>query len=175
MGKTIIVMRHAEYDEDTGLVTENGKEDARDVAGQLITDNHVPNVIVHSESPRAKETAEVMAGTFRKARYEVTVKESRFLNDENKSHIFQSLRGLPETSETTLLITHNLALDAALTCMDYGTGKETDWKVTPSYPACAYLYQGRENLSVSWQDIRQNHGMHLMAFGKYYKPSRLEL
>jgi phosphohistidine phosphatase SixA len=169
MGKTIIVMRHGEYDDTTKLLTEDGKADARDVTGQLATDNHVPNVIVHSEAPRAKETAEIMAETFRNAGYEVTVEQSENLNYDH-NFFFGSVEELPETTNTVLLVTHNLALDGALLWMNYQNEK----RGTPSYPACAYVCQEKTGSDVSWGDIYVARGR-CMEFRKYYKPSRLEL
>ena len=64
MPKTLMLMRHGQYTSGTTCLNDVGKEQADDVATQLAAAKVIPDVIVHSETPRAIETAKRVRDVF---------------------------------------------------------------------------------------------------------------
>jgi phosphohistidine phosphatase len=115
--KTILLMRHAkaepgvpgQKDFDRPLA-ERGNEDALRMGRVLAKLGDVPDAIVSSPAPRARQTAEAAA---RAMKFAGTIQFERALYDAPGEAWLAALTALPESADVALVVAHSPGIDEA--------------------------------------------------------------
>ena len=111
-GKTVMIMRHAEAeaatesDHQRGL-DRAGKDQARVMGRLLLQRGPLPDLLLHSDASRTRETASLLVETLEVA---VTAESVATLYFSGAEEILALLRALPQDKSTLLLIGHNPAV-----------------------------------------------------------------
>jgi len=82
MNKTIVIMRHGEYNNEDMSLSENGREEVEATAKKLIAEKLIPQIILYSPVKRTLETAQQLQELFnRLADVEIELVENNNLHE----------------------------------------------------------------------------------------------
>ena len=135
MPKTLMLMRHGQYTSGETLLNTVGHEQVDDVAAQLAAAGLVPDVILHSPTPRAAETASRVRDVFnRVCGIDVPMQARSGLSVESKTCPVDITGALDSNVQTALVVSHQPNI--------YCVMKEIFGKVAPPHHAEAYVLEG---------------------------------
>lgn len=121
MPKTLILMRHGQYTSGTTCLNEVGREQVDDIATQLANAKVIPDVILHSETPRAEETAKRVRDVFNSVcgKDIPLCPQPRLSVECETSNLTDITEILDNTAQTVLVVSHQPNITRILTEM-YG-------------------------------------------------------
>lgn len=169
--RRLLLIRHAKTEPHIGRddyqrrLTDRGRADARRVAAALAARKMLPEILVHSGAARAKETAEIFAGEWKR---KVDLREEPGLYDANLMSLLALTRALPDKRQRVGLVGHNPGLGELATALT-GSGAEPEVRrLAAKYPTGAVAAL---DFSVRrWQDVERNSG----TLALYLTPAELD-
>jgi phosphohistidine phosphatase len=169
--RRLFLIRHAKTEPHIGRddyqrrLTDRGRADARRVAAALAARKMLPEVLVHSGAARAKETAEIFAGEWKR---KVDLREEPGLYDANLASLLALTRALPNDRQRVGLVGHNPGFAELATALT-GSGSEPEMRrLAAKYPTGAVA---AVDFSVRrWEDVERNSG----TLALYLTPAELE-
>lgn len=151
MSKTLILMRHGHYNpfsKDYEL-TNLGKQQAENIADQLLSHGYKPDMILHSGYTRTVETAQGVQKIFNAASgIEIAVVENPDLIDAKHLAPIRFIQKFDDNAHVILAVTHQPLIETV-------TGKLTGDVLSPEF-AEAMILKSDEN---SWK--RFNRASHI--------------
>jgi len=169
--RRLFLIRHAKAEPAVGRddyerrLTDRGREDARRVAMALAARKMLPDVLIHSGAPRAKETAEIFAAAWPR---KVELEEEPGLYDATQSMLFARARALPDSRARVGLVGHNPGLgELAVSLVGSGAYEELR-RMAAKYPTSAVA--ALDFRVARWDEIARKSA--LLAL--YITPAELE-
>lgn len=110
--KRVIIVRHAKtisynYDNDIEReLTERGEEDAEVISNELKKSNISTDLIISSPARRAKQTAEIFAGTLDYPKKSIRF-EKKLYSGKTPENFLKMLRELEDEKSTVFVFGHN--------------------------------------------------------------------
>lgn len=144
----LIIVRHGDYDFDSGLLTERGQAQIRNLAGvfKLFMGSGIISIIA-SPTLRAQESAKILACAFGIKDEDIkteSILESWMLCEDDILRVFQLVKSFEETTDTVVLVTH---MECAKNFPPYFTYKEfqieTFKEEIPEGTACVIDIDGK--------------------------------
>jgi phosphohistidine phosphatase len=169
--RRLFLIRHAKTEPSVGRddyerrLTGRGRDDAKRVAKALAARRMLPDVLIHSGTARAKETAEIFAAAWQG---KVELQEDAGLYDASVTTLLARTRALADEHKRVGLVGHNPSLGELATAL-IGSGAEPEMRrLAAKYPtgAVAVLDFSIER----WDDVERNAA--LLAL--YLTPAELE-
>ncbi len=157
--KTVCLLRHAKsawddasLDDVDRPLNDRGRDTASRMAGFMAAEKIVPDAIVCSAARRAIETLEHIAPAL--GQPDTRVEPDLYMASSDV--ILSMLHGLPETSESVLLIGHNPGIEeAALRLAGAGDAKLLE-RMERKYPTCTLAVIAFDTFD--WSEIAEGRG-----------------
>src|SRR6478672_7712358 len=138
--RRLFLIRHAKAELAVGRVdyerklTGRGRNDAKRVAEALAVRRILPEILIHSGAARAKETAEILAATWRG---KVALEEDGALYDASLTTLLDRTRAIAGAHKSVGLVAHNPGLGELATALT-GSGAEPELRrLAAKYPTGA--------------------------------------
>jgi phosphohistidine phosphatase len=169
--RRLFLIRHAKTEPHIGRddykrkLTDRGRADARRVAAALVGRRMLPDLLVHSGTARAKETAEIFAAEWGR---KVDLRKELGLYDASLGNLLALARSLSNDDARVGLVGHNPGLGELAMALT-GSGAEPDLnRLASRYPTGAVAVL---DFSVKrWEEVEGNGGTLVL----YLTPSELE-
>jgi len=169
--RRLFLIRHAKAELAVGRVdherklTGRGRDDAKRVAKALAARGALPDILIHSGAARARETAEIMAATWRG---KVALEEDAALYDASLATLLDRARAVAGAHKSAGLVAHDpglVELARALT----GSGAQPEVsRLAAKYPTGAVAVL---DFAVRrWKEIERHSG----TLALYLTPAELE-
>ena len=158
--RRLFLVRHAKAEPSVGRddyarkLTQSGRADARRVAKALAARRTLPDLLIHSGTARAKQTAEILAAEWRT---KVELEEDVGLYDASLTTLLDRTRALGHAHKSVGLVGHNPGLGELATALT-GSGAEPEVRrLSAKYPTGAVAVL---DFSIKrWEDLERNSGM----------------
>ena len=110
--KTLLLIRHAKTEERSTsgrdfdrMLTKRGRDNAQQLAFELLAMNYQPDVCLSSSAKRARETTTILSGSLQLPEYAVVYRDDLYLADE--SLMLSQINALDDRVQQLMLVGHN--------------------------------------------------------------------